>query len=354
MMRFLLAAIGLLLWLSLAACSADHDKPVYDTAANPEDFPQPALELINDIETGTLNDYESVVDRFATLYAEHLDLVDNQTWRDIITEFGYKFEKRADSLVVLGLPHYYRAGGLYALAAFARPEDSKLLTLKEQFEGWRVMVDNNYVPAPFLSDTLEPTFEEKIELFRRFYLADSVFQEFADAMLIPKVANASGSFTSAEIPPHDRVFLQYAGLLDGLPDSSIMKFSDPQISLVDLAVIQMQPNRYRVEAYFVSHEPIGADYAIAFRVAVPDSSLYTEKFGEQHYLPFDFLPLKKTSQWKPGELQAAVQAIYVDRPPAEMLVGMYRPKTEPKAFLPIQGSSRYLAPFDGSVVRESR
>jgi len=349
--RFPLFLFIALLLVFSASCSDDHDKPVYDTVANPENFPQPAVALIAEIERGDLNDYESIVDRFATLYADHLDLVDNEVWRNIITNLGYRFEQRADSLVALGIPHYYQAGGLYALASFARPEEPALLTLKEQFDGWRTMVDRDFVPAAFLTDTLTPTQHERLEVYRRLFMADSVFADFAERYLIPELGDDPGSLARSDLSADDRVFLQYAGLLPGLPDSSLLQFSDPKISLMHLAVIQMQPNRYRVEAYFISHEPIGVDYVVACRVEVADSTLFTERFGDKHYLPFDFYPLKPTSTWSPGELQAAVHAFYTQETPGELALGMYLPEVEPRAYLPIAGKSQYLAVFPDSIIQ---
>lgn len=342
---------GLLVALTVGACSKDANAPIYDTAANPEKFPPEALELIDAIEDGSMNNYDTIVGAFEKLYGAHMELVDVPAWGRVISKFGARFAHRADSLVALGLSHYYQAAGLYALASYAQPNDNRLYSLKEQFDGWRLAVDINLIPEVFLRGDQPASLHENIELLKQFYLADSTYNQFADNYLVgPLLSHRSPEeLKDPSLPTVDLVFLAFAGLIEWQPDTSLVRFVDPRIDLVGLHLAPLTEYQYRVEAYFLPREKTGADFAVAFRVAVPDSNLYTERYGDRHYVPFDFQPLRPVSTWQPGKIEAAVEEIYFEGEPGPSALGLYLPESHPVIYAPIEGSGSYLALFADSL-----
>ena len=351
-----LSALLLLCALGLTSCGEDPSASIYDTAENPQKFPAAALALIDGIESGALNDYDTIVASFEQLYAEHIELVDIPAWGRVISKFGARFAVRADSLAALGLPHYYQAGGLYALASYAQPDDNRLYLLKEQFDGWRMAVDINLIPDLFLRGDQPASLHENIELLKQFYLADSTYNLFADNFLVkPLLSQRSpDELKDPSLPAADLVFLAFAGLIEWQPDTSLARFVDPRIDLVGLHVAPLTEHQYRVETYFVPREAPGADFAVAFRVAVSDSNLYTERFGNQDFMPFDFQPLRPMSTWQEGKIEAAVEELYFEGTPGEIAVGLYLPDSRPVVYVPIEGSNSYLALFPDSLFPSNR
>ncbi|MCK4460171.1 MAG: hypothetical protein KAW46_00110, partial [candidate division Zixibacteria bacterium] len=63
-----LCMIGLCL---LIGCGAEEEAAVYDTAANPHDFPTPACDMLDAIEVGRLATYDLITEAFGRLYLEN-------------------------------------------------------------------------------------------------------------------------------------------------------------------------------------------------------------------------------------------------------------------------------------------
>jgi hypothetical protein len=347
---------GLLVALLVGACGDDPNAPIYDTSANPEHFPAAALDLIDGIESGGLDDYDTIVTSFEKLYGEHMELVDVPEWGKVISRFGVRFAHRADSLAVLGISRYYQAAGLYALASYALPNDNRLYSLKEQFDGWRIAVDLNLIPETFLRGDQPVSLHENIELLKQFYLADSTYNLFADNYLVgPLLSQRSpDELKDPSLPTVDLIFLAFAGLIEWQPDTSLARFVDPCIDLVGLHIAPLTEHQYRVEVYFIPREATGADFAVAFRVAVADSTLYTERFGDRNFVPFDFQPLRPVSNWRTGTIEAAVEEIYFEGDPGPIAVGLYLPEANPVVYVPIEGSNSYLALFADSFFPADR
>ena len=117
-------AFALVLALLVAGCGYNPEDPVYDTAGNPQGFPDLALRMVEDVEAGRLTTYEVITDRFADLYTQHSELLDNDAWKEVIDRLGLKFRYRADLAMQKGMVGYSEAAAGYMLASFALPEES--------------------------------------------------------------------------------------------------------------------------------------------------------------------------------------------------------------------------------------
>ncbi|MCK4632869.1 MAG: hypothetical protein KAT79_06325, partial [candidate division Zixibacteria bacterium] len=105
--------IGLLLALVAACGSNGSGDTSYNTKTNPRNFPQLAIDLLDNIESGKLADYDAIVGAFGELYIDHSDLLDNTAWQSVVNQLGHHFRQRADSLAGEGVGHYSTAAGMY-------------------------------------------------------------------------------------------------------------------------------------------------------------------------------------------------------------------------------------------------
>jgi hypothetical protein len=317
-----------------AACTFQRgqspEKPVYDTDANPADFPPAAVQLIEDIENREITDYETIAGRFEQLYEGNLELLDNDAWAKVITKLGTKFRVWADSLAEQGIEHYYKAGGLYALASFARPNDSRLREKKEMFEGWREAVDGGTPAVLFNQSERSATLHERIEVAKVFLLADSLSREFARSYLITPLFKSDTTDwlqpdKLTELRAADQAFLDYAGLAKFSFDDPLLIFDQGRVELIDCKLTRTDTGAYRVEAYFLPHDSIEVDYGIAFRIMAQDTSVYTFPFSNRQWTPYDFRPLTPSSEWPVDSVAAAVETVYYDGPAVPILIGLVAP-----------------------------
>lgn len=318
---------GLAVALVVASCGYNPDTPVYDTAQNPKNFPPQAVRLLEDIEAQKLMDFESVALRFEQLYGDHIELLDNHDWADVVLKLGTKFRSWADSLVKEGIPKYYQAGGLYALASFARPDDSRVREQKELLETWREAVETGPPASLFADPTTAPTLAERIELAKSFVLADSLHRAFAREYLTKPL------FSSVEVEwlrpqalqqlrAADQAFLEHAGLARFEFESPLATFDSGRVELIDCLMTPVDSNQYRIEAYFIARDSIKEDLGVLFRIESPEATPYTVEHGGRSWAPYDFGMLAPSNTWPVNSVAVAVQVVYYDGSAVPTLIGL--------------------------------
>jgi hypothetical protein len=336
--------------LSLAAivsgCGYNPEKKAYDTAANPQGFPQKALQLVDGVESGRLGTIDSITSMFADLYTDNPELLDNPEWRTVVTRLGSKFKFKAEQYSSQGPASFDEAADFYTLASFARPGDSRLAARKSLFETWEQAVNDSIVSPPLLSDTHPASLPEKLTLLKYFMLSDSVHREFGQSYLLPQlidvrmVSNALKSDSEGGISLSDRCFLLSLGFKGKLPTQSLATFSEPKVDLTSVRISKQAGNWYAAELYFIPREKIDSDFHIAFRLAAPDSSNHVLSLTKT----LDFLPEDKTTKWHPGSVVAAYRRFTYDGGPTQVQVGLYQKSADSVHFVPLRdsGSPLYL------------
>lgn len=349
--RAIIVGLGFLCFVG--GCGYNPEDPVYDTKSNPENFPPAAINIIEGVQQGRLNDFETVADAFGTLYDQHLELLDNTAWHEVVTKLGVKFKLTADSLADIGLAEYARAAGLYKLAAFARPDDSEAKQKHSLFETWTDELENSSLARAFAREVDNRTLDERIELLKLFYLSDSTARDFARRYLVDEVVEPREDWLNHQalqtLSRADQAFLVYAGLIDASISGEVARFSDPEIILVDCQIKRVEDSLYRVECYFKPEQQVKADYAVAFRIATQDSSDFTVTYENEQFIPYDFAPVNASSSWEVGDIAPAADQFYYAGPPREVAVGLYLPDSEPPRFLRVKGDRTDLLLLDSAI-----
>lgn len=325
--------------LILAGCGYDPEQPVYDTAANPDRFAPAACELIDQIESGRLAEYEAIAAGFGQLYSRLPSLLDNFAWQLVVSRLGLKFRHQADSLVLLGSGRFTQAAGLYALASFARPDDAGIARTKDLFNPWR---ESPGLPPGL---TLKNAPARLIPpLLRRFLLADSLHLEFARKYLMqPIEARGLNCEQIPEISRVDRTFLSYLGWPGCKADSVIAGFGQPSIELLAIAFAPTGANQYRAEMYFRPRGPIPDDLLVTLRIRQAKASRRSDD-GAGTYAPFEIRPNEPTSRWQVGRIAVVHQQIELWRAPHKLAIGLFRPGDG--TFLSVDGSDDGLVRID--------
>jgi hypothetical protein len=353
--RLLYSVVAVCLAGLLVSCGGGNTEPVYDTLANPKGFPDPALAIIDDIESGELDQYETVSKRFEELYEGNLELLDNAEWADIITRLGGRFESRAEEFLEQGIPSYYQVGGLYTLASFARPGDQKLLDKKILFDTWRRAVDSQTVARLFLPDSTPPDMIGRIDVLKWFLLSDTVSEEFAREHLIEQMFPAESPYgltpeNLEKLPANEQAFLMHAGMASFEFDSPLAVFEKPHVDLIDFRITpRHDTNWYRIELYFIPHEALTGEFAVAFRLQTDAENAYTSTYLGELYLPYDFMPRLPTDQWPVDSVAVAAQDFFYDGQPADFLIGFFPTESRPRTFAPIVGQEEPVLTFPGTV-----
>ncbi len=327
----------------VAGCSQDSDRPVYDTAKNLDGFPRAALALIDDIESQRLSDYESIALRFETLYGEHMELLDNRAWAGVILRLGDKFRVWADSLAGLGPETYYRAGGLYALASFARPDERETRDLKDLFETWREAVEAGPPASLFHEPTARPSMKDQIELAKAFVLSDSLHRAFATRYVLGRLFRAGDTnwvrpeFLQ-QLRAADQAFLDYAGVADFAFETPLARFDSGRIELIDCLMTPVEGSRYRVEAYFIPRDSISKDIGVVFRIQSPDATPYTVSYDGREWIPYDFSLLRPSTEWLADSVAVAVETLYYEGEAAPAVIGLMTLDQANPRPVPLDGS----------------
>ncbi len=182
----LLSLAGL---VGLAGCGQDDDQPIYDTANNPNNFPDAAIGLLIGLETGPSATAEDITTSFGDLYTRHSELLDNADWKMVIDRLGRRFGRTADSLKALGMLSYGEAGRFYQLASFARPDDPTFRHQAALFATWLTGIQDNQFDLTALSGEETPELTDLIDAARYFFEASPDHVEFYQTFLTEPIKN---------------------------------------------------------------------------------------------------------------------------------------------------------------------
>lgn len=329
----------------LLGCGYNPETPAYDTAANLERFPKPALELIDNIESRSYQSPDDIINSFVNLYTAHNELLDNKAWKEVITKLGMKFRYRADLLIKEGVKNYAVARETYSLAAFAKPNDKKIEKLSKLFFNWQGELADSIlsIDRQISEQANFDLLKKQIENLKDFISADSSRFEFSDKYLFQQLFGdvlkkpGISKYLNDSLDESDQLFLSSVGLLSFKPENFYAFFENPDINLAGYKLTSLGENSYRVELYFVPLENIEEDYAIAFWVNYEDS-LQIQAQSRSKYFPYDFLPLLKTSQWRKNKIQIANNNFDFSGDISEISVGLYLEDDKNISYLPVSQS----------------
>jgi hypothetical protein len=350
-MKRLLLGI-LLVTLGLTGCGYNPDSPVYDTAGNPDGFPAPAVKLIEAIQTGQLSSFESLVGAFGDLYTASPELLDDYRWRKVIERLGVQFRLKADKGAETGISGYRLAAQFYDLASLARPKDERLTARKELFAGWLQAIADSIIPADFDPARNPVSAATELTLLKYFLLGDSLHQRFAEQLLLPELTVAGAlnkPGIEAGMPVADRCFLKLLGLNQEMPRGKVGSFAEPTIDLVAAQVTHQAGDWYAAELYFLPHQKLTADYAVAFRMTARDLVAPAFPAPAGHDLAFDFHPVQPTSHWKSGELAGVYRRFRYTGAPVELAVGLYEKVADSAHYLRVGETGERLLVLPAST-----
>ncbi|MDF1544091.1 MAG: hypothetical protein P1R58_03195 [bacterium] len=341
----------IILTLLLIGCGYNPDEPLYDVAANPENFPEAALALISEVDSDQVLDVEQVVTQFVDLYSSHQELLDNHEWKELVNRMGHKLRIKADKLAVEGIENYMMAADHYQLASFARPGDERLQKTSERYECWRNYDRESIIQlaAAIGKDgfTLK-SLQEIIESLKRFAYTDSVHFEFAQQLLVepllktPYRQNPKSSDLLDSLSAPERNFLACWELVRPDYDHPVCSFESPEIDLVSFEIYRMEENRYRAEFYFLPAKSLDKDLTVAFWVDSENDPVSQSDRPLSMSLPFDFHPLPPTQRWSGGRMVAAVREFECSDGIGRISLGLYQNDQDQVVYMPITGISGNL------------
>lgn len=320
---------GLLLLMVSLTCSGEYDgsDPVYDTTRNPEGFPEPAVALLQDIETGRLRVYEAVTERFADLYTTNPSLLGDPAWSAVVDRLGIRLRRRADQMVRDGLLQYATAADLYLLAAQTRPADSILSIRSRLFGVWReVAADSNIDLAELTSDSREnAAIRQKLDFITGFSLRDRLHYQFAREFLVSAmfdrttVDSLRQNVASSGLPAADQALLASFGLAPPPSANPEASFREPSVDLLAVRLTRVAMDSFRLETYFLPQERIRTDLGVTCWVETRDS---LGMAGRQLRFPYDFRPIEPTLSWDSGKVAAGLTHFSFHYPISAVYIGL--------------------------------
>ena len=340
-MRYILS---LLVCMFLAGCSQTQDQIVYDTANNPDNFPDQAVVLLDSIDSENLTTFEEISDRFGQLYTNHPVLLGDDTWRLVVSRLGLWFHRKGEQLISEGLSGYNGVAGYLALAALARPSDSIIQDNHAIFACWAEAAAKRETAALMDSLTLDSFVAPRLRFVRHFILADSLHQQFAREYLFPELFDGtSKSLTSDEATSLTRAetaMACYLGLIQHDPEDRIIGFSDPAVDLTYIDITPLEEHLYLAELYFYPRELIESDLTVALRLFTPDRDISAVS-ESLRFTPFDFQPEAPTSKWEEGKVALAFRTLRFVGEVTEGSVGLADKNVFPVRYLePTEGEGR--------------
>lgn len=336
----------LMLLFLLTSCGINPDEPVYDTENNPEKFPHQAVSLVENVQSGQLEESSAIIDAFAELYSTNPDLLGNDEWKEVVLKLGIKLRHKADQLARKGILNYSKAAGLYHVACFARPNDTRILAMDKLFSRWQGEVSDSLVSLAATERSGNADLGiiiAEIEQLRRFQFADSLSTEFArlylhDQLFKPLTTDRNRANAMIDsLSQSERAFLNLIGVSDRPLGNILGRFDQPKIDLVAVDLIKLSGSEYRAEVYFLPGEPISDNLTVAFWVDSPDSIL-SGQVGNASYFPYDFAPLEASSTWPADQISVASRRFSFDWPIKAVSVGLYSQSENDVRFLPIVSS----------------
>lgn len=251
-----------LLTLVLLGCGGDSHQ-VYDSNANPANFPPAALDLIDALDSGTLTGFDAITGAFGSLYTDNSELLDNKDWKDVVSRLGARFGELADSSLTEGLPAYARAAEYYQLGSFARPDDPDLRHQAEFFSAWMEARDRAPEAVAALAGAQVPSYEGLTAVLRTVLLTDTLSRRFYREKLQASFettlshSDLLSAANLAERSAADLALLRLAGLIgdDLLPEPRI-SFGPPTIDVMAARLSRVDSVTYLVEVYLLPREPI--------------------------------------------------------------------------------------------------
>lgn len=311
--RIRAALACLVLALIISGCGFNPDNKVYDTKANPDNFPKDALVLLDGIDDGSLSSYDGITTVFGELYVNHSDLLDNRRWQDVVTKLGLKFRLKADSLVKQGAEFYSHAAGLYQLASFARPNDEIAKEKNDLFSLWKES-ENDISLSTYKEIKGKNNLAYQISRARNFVFGDSLHRAFADKYLIENVLKpvvVANADELVKMPPSYRAFVSSQGLGEPGLFKPVKSFENPSVDLVAYDIVALDDSTWRAELYFLPKEEIKRDYRLTIRAEVKaaDGTLEVSDF------PYDSQLLPKPAIEPEGRIFAVTKVM---QPGAEL------------------------------------
>lgn len=336
----------------LLGCGYNPENPAYDTARNPDNFPPPAVALLEQIDEGKLADFDAITESFGELYTGHSELLDDPGWKRIIERLGSKFQFRAVRLRHQGIGSYTGAAGYYQLASFAQPEATQLARQAAMFSTWLKAARNPNIDLKPLLDSSQADLGSLIPVIRHFMLADTLHRAFFAKYLFKPLTsrlNAAEQLTEAaleRLSGVDKALMILAGFFSVAVDERVAGFKDSSGgTVVDLAayrIRRLDSHRFAAELYWVPAVEIGVDYTVQLRLSTADS-VRPESFRSAGYTTITLEPQPPSSTWKPGELAAVAGEFEFNTKPSSITVGLSDSRAD---------STRFLTPldYDGSFV----
>jgi len=315
-----------LLTLPLTGCGYNPDKPVYDTKANPDNFPQASLTLLDNVESGLLNDYSTISEAFGELYMNNPNLLDNDKWQNVINTLGIKFRFKAEQMVEKGVEYYTRARGFYTLASFARPNDEQLKKLSRLFSVWQENVEDTSLSI-YKEVKLKQNLIYQLKRVKRYVFGDSLQKVFARNYLIEQVISPLLKDNPGEkenLSVADQAFLSTMEL-GKLSDEMkpLVKFNEPNCDLIAYELFKNGQDSYKIVLYFIPEEKINEELNISFRIDTHYTDMpvdHEQRTGEH---PFDFIPENSSNTWQPRQVNAIWYDFTFQGPINAFFVGLY-------------------------------
>jgi len=311
----------------LSGCGFNSEEPVYDTANNPDGFPQMAVAMLEQIDSGQLRGFDAIAGGFGDLYTEHTDLLDSEPWRAVIDRLGSKFSVVADSLRNEGIQSYRVAAEYYQLASFARPQDKHLYQRATTFDTWRKAFDNADIDLASFVDDTDPRLNRYLAVARYFVFGGEAHREFFDNNLritfLDRLKNAKQltPATLAELGVADRCLANYLGLTDKPVEDRLASFVNPSIDLVACRITQIDSSQFLAEVYIVPNETVSGELTVAVRLSSMDP-LDTAPNPGQSYSQLQLKPEEPSSKWKSGRILAASRKFELPAAPTSLQVGI--------------------------------
>jgi len=331
--RLAVAAFAIL----IVGCSQKQDQAVYDTDRNPDNFPPQAVEILRNIENGTLTGGEAITEAFGDLFTQHSELLDREEWKAVVERLGVWFEKTADSLVGQGMASFGVAAEYYQLGSFARPDDTALGHDAALFACWPAARDALPEKVQALQNG-RYGLDEVLSITRYFMLADTVREQFFETYLSGEIrktmaeSDLLGTNPSSQLGSADRALLAYAGLTEESELAKLTTFAPPAIDLIGARVARLDSTEYRLELYFLPREVVRRELKIYLHLESTDRGA----------TPLEIIPREPTTTWAPGRIVALSRTIHYPARLEKVAVGLADFATSPPGFIPPEGSSSDL------------